>query len=1176
MYSPFRWICLLVVLNCSLSAFAADWRHPLTLDGGDYWRARVPVAIANESDQPLDGSPLEIAIDPQGALAELIGEKAGRIRVTDSGGTEMLFVVYDHGGVKVEDEIPAGASLVLPVECKGKSTATYYVYFGNPSAWPVPDYLEARPGLINGSVELGSGDTPDGWSHDAADDEHRALWSDENPHSGKRCLKTIVTPGAEATWIATRQSGIHIVGGARYRVEAWVRAENVKGSAGWYLHVGNAQNSMLSAPMLTAGDGTFDWKKVAHEFTAPDDADRLSLGTVLRGTGTAWFDDLSLTCLEPGRVRTDLQAVQRMTLDEVGRWKSPAFWPQGAPDRRAMVRVYNFSDQPRRSAVVSVDFEMIRGRARGRLDLDSIRVSLAGRIVRHTCQGNALLFQSDELPARTVACYDLLFADDKSPGERETPPAGNILPNLVVNGGFEQGRPLPEAWSPTGPAEGKDGVRFSVDDPGRADLGAACARMDVPDGLPESWRGWRQTVPVRPGATYLLSAWLKCQGLDAGEVRVHVHLRKNDGSLATTGGMTSLSRGIAGTTDWTLTSGLFTMPDDAAQFQIHLTTTAAGTVWHDGVSLAEVEHGQLVGFDCRPMAAAEHLAVWAVPSVVKVFPDDPAPKAAEPWQVSVAGNEREVLQLAVRAGRSIDGVEVRVEPPVGSNGNQLPAPEVNVVGYVPVDYPTSYYQSDAPAWHRLIPTQRPQCDGWPGLWPDPLLPADRFDLKANATQAVWLTFNVPKNTPAGDYTGKVQLTEDGRVLAEQAYTAHVWGFSLPDENHVAAIYDVRYGRSGSQYWGRPLDQMYPELVRFLAERRMSPDAIKPEPRIRYVEGRVEADFTEYDRAAEFYFDRLGLPFSYTPHTFYLFGWGHPPKTFFGEQPYNGEPPYEEADRSKLRPEYKKAYQACLKVYWDHVKEKGWSDRIVLYISDEPHDWHAHIGIQMKALCDMIHEVDPAIPIYSSTWKHVPDWDGYLDVWGIGHYGRVAVDKMAELQQAGDRIWFTTDGQMCTDTPYCAVERLLPHYCFKYGADAYEFWGASWLTYDPYRYGWHSYIRQSSEPGKFYWVRYPNGDGFLIYPGGPLGQDAPVSSIRLENAREGVEDYEYLYRLKSLTQQARAAGRDVSQAEQALAEAGGLVDIPNAGGRYSSKILPDPEALLRARIKLAEAIEELSK
>ena len=229
---------------------------------------------------------------------------------------------------------------------------------------------------------------------------------------------------------------------------------------------------------------------------------------------------------------------------------------------------------------------------------------------------------------------------------------------------------------------------------------------------------------------------------------------------------------------------------------------------------------------------------------------------------------------------------------------------------------------------------------------------------------------------------------------------------------------------------------------------------------------------------------------------------------------------------------------------------------------------------MKALCDMIHEVDPAIPIYCSTWKHVAGWDGYLNVWGIGHDGRVPTDLMAKLRAGGARLWFTTDGQMCTDTPYCAVERLLPHYCFRYGAEAYEFWGVAWHTYNPFRFGWHNFIHQSSEPGKSTWVRYPNGDGFLLYPGAALGQAGVVSSIRCEQACEGVEDFEYLYLLRERIARAKAAGRDVTAAERTLGDTRSLVTIPNSGGRFSSKILPDPEAVYRVRRQVAAAIESL--
>jgi len=43
---------------------------------------------------------------------------------------------------------------------------------------------------------------------------------------------------------------------------------------------------------------------------------------------------------------------------------------------------------------------------------------------------------------------------------------------------------------------------------------------------------------------------------------------------------------------------------------------------------------------------------------------------------------------------------------------------------------------------------------------------------------------------------------------------------------------------------------------------------------------------------------------------------------------------------------------------------------------------------------------------------------------------------------------------------------------------------------------------------------------------------------------------------------------------ALQRASELVEIPNAGGRYSSRLLPDPDQLEAVRNRLAEAIEAL--
>jgi len=164
--------------------------------------------------------------------------------------------------------------------------------------------------------------------------------------------------------------------------------------------------------------------------------------------------------------------------------------------------------------------------------------------------------------------------------------------------------------------------------------------------------------------------------------------------------------------------------------------------------------------------------------------------------------------------------------------------------------------------------------------------------------------------------------------------------------------------------------------------------------------------------------------------------------------------------------------------------------------------------------------------------------------------------------------------MCTDTPYLGFERMLPYFCFKYGAEEYEFWASDWYTFDPYQYGWHNFIRESQVPGQYAWTRYPNGDGYLFYAGKPIGVNSLVPSIRLKLIREGVEDFEYLYYLNSLVTLGKKEGKNITEAEKALENARALVTIPSAEGRYSATNLPDPYAVLRVRMQVAKAIEGL--
>ena len=135
---------------------------------------------------------------------------------------------------------------------------------------------------------------------------------------------------------------------------------------------------------------------------------------------------------------------------------------------------------------------------------------------------------------------------------------------------------------------------------------------------------------------------------------------------------------------------------------------------------------------------------------------------------------------------------------------------------------------------------------------------------------------------------------------------------------------------------------------------------------------------------------------------------------------------------------------------------------------------------------------------------------------------------------------------------------------------------NWLTYNPYKYGWHSYIFESQAPGEESWKRYPNGDGYIIYPGKPIGYDGLVGSIRLKQVREGAEDYEYFTLLNSLIKKSDLDSPHVKTAIEALKQATDLVNIPCTMGRYSTKILKSPDEVLRAREQIAKSIDKLNQ
>ena len=105
------------------------------------------------------------------------------------------------------------------------------------------------------------------------------------------------------------------------------------------------------------------------------------------------------------------------------------------------------------------------------------------------------------------------------------------------------------------------------------------------------------------------------------------------------------------------------------------------------------------------------------------------------------------------------------------------------------------------------------------------------------------------------------------------------------------------------------------------------------------------------------------------------------------------------------------------------------------------------------------------------------------------------------------------------------------------------------------------------------MRYPNGDGYHIYPPRLGAKDpSPVPSLRLCAIRDGVDEFAYLKRLESVAADGKIASALREEARRILVDYRTLLGIPNAGGRYSSRILLEPEALDRLRNRAGNLLD----
>jgi len=522
------------------------------------------------------------------------------------------------------------------------------------------------------------------------------------------------------------------------------------------------------------------------------------------------------------------------------------------------------------------------------------------------------------------------------------------------------------------------------------------------------------------------------------------------------------------------------------------------------------------------------VALLAVNSLTKIIRGLPVPDIfSEEGELAAPGRGSDSVQLVVFAfDEDLEDCEMMISTLVGPESEKIPGNCIEL-----------YRVGD-------VVTRRPRyLVKHVGPHPDPLMPASSFNVRSGGYEVFWLTVSLPCGVRPGTYRGWAEVKSGGSARARIPLSLQVWGFDLPARTTLRTAFPM-FEREIERFYGRPLEEeMRWRYYDFLLRRRISPSC----------------QYEKHPRPREEDMERVMSRETNVVSMGYL--------------------EYDELD----------SYISGIRPMVEFLRSRGWLKWAYAYGFDEvgPPGYE-----RLKEAYGRLGEAYPDLPRACTIGPEhdLPEIFGTVDIWipQTDRFERVYHGR----QSAGDELWWYVSmwprhpfANMFVDYP--AIDhRILFWQSWKFGITGFLYycinlWSSN-CTGQPLMEKEVAALpdsrdREAIEAGSRWpevpWNTYTgptatNGDGQLIYPGTDGG---PLSSVRLECVRHGIEDYELLAMLKCEVESARDRGASPSMLEEAEA----LLDIPPEVCRDLTRYTDDPGLLLETRKAVGEMIERLS-
>lgn len=500
----------------------------------------------------------------------------------------------------------------------------------------------------------------------------------------------------------------------------------------------------------------------------------------------------------------------------------------------------------------------------------------------------------------------------------------------------------------------------------------------------------------------------------------------------------------------------------------------------------------LISFIFYKSVNSQPFSLFAVSDLSRVFEDGyKLPPASD--AISLFGIRGEIIsgQFALQTEKDITDVTVEVsllKSKMGKNGFPASAVSWNFVGSIPLTKNTPNQPLNA-----LIRQA-------PAKFPEYLMQERKLNLKGKTWQGVWLTVSIPESAIPGTYTGKVTV-KAGPAEWSLPLVLEVYPFILPAKRHLKIV--EWYSTGGFSEFHGIQEKYSPEWFAMLrkyadnmVEHRQNTFRVDMEViGIKLLsDGTFSFDFSRFDQIADVFWSTGKMDFMETGFLALrgLKGWSD---TNFRWKEFSVRK--EETGEMVKLPGID-VIPSMVSAFESHLRSKGWLKKTWFHIQDEPAIHNALSWIEFSRL---IHKFGPDLIRMDAIETTFLLNDIEIAVPKLDHFA-TWYEVYNRWRKKGNELWFYTVGiyqgslfpNKTIDMPLMET-RMLHWMNYIYDATGYLHWGWNQWNEDPYKdVGMHI------------------GDAWHVYP----IRDGVINSVRWEQMRNGIQDYEYFWMLENKT------------------------------------------------------------